>query len=212
MHSGKIITLSVWLMIFFNLLLSFGAVWSFQRMNPEIKRIYERNVKSLSACEDMLLALSTEDVDIKEFRKALQTAETNITEKGESAIIQKLYTQLPELESGKKGIRNQLTRSIIELTNCNKQAIFDAARKTQNLRQAGAWGIVFMTLIFFFIAIYFEQKLRRTLLAPLQEISLVIEENMQGDKFRRCNMLNASEDMRKLFTAINNLLDKRHQN
>ena len=55
MKSGKLITLSAWLQIAFNLLLAFGAVWSFQRMTPEIRQIYERNVKSLSACEKGIL-------------------------------------------------------------------------------------------------------------------------------------------------------------
>ena len=49
MQDGKLITLSVWLLILFNVLLAFGAVWGFQRMDPAITRIYERNVKSLSA-------------------------------------------------------------------------------------------------------------------------------------------------------------------
>ena len=52
------------------------------------------------------------------------------------------------------------------------------------------------------------QKLRRTLLNPLQEISQVTEEYMQGNRFRRCNMHGVSADMRKLFTAVNDLLDR----
>ena len=58
MQSGKLITIGVWMMIIFNLLLSFGAVWSLQRIDPEIQRIYQRNVVSLDACEKMLLALA----------------------------------------------------------------------------------------------------------------------------------------------------------
>ena len=65
MQEGKIITLSVWLLIVFNIVLAFGAVWSLQRMSPAISRIYERNVKSLSACEDMLLALTGEKVNLQ---------------------------------------------------------------------------------------------------------------------------------------------------
>ena len=93
MQSGKIITLSVWLMIFFNLLLAFGSVWSFQRMNPEIKRIYERNVVSLSACEEMLMALADERLDRDKFRLALQTAENNITESGEREVLRVSFGQ-----------------------------------------------------------------------------------------------------------------------
>ena len=208
MNSGKLITLSVWLLIIFNLLLSSGAIWSFQRMTPEIKQIYERNVKSLSACEAMLMAMTGSSIDTEQFRDSLQTAENNITEAGEAAIIRQLYSQLPLLENADNQIRSQVTRSIIALTNCNKQAIAAAAIKTQQLRQTGAWGIVIITLLFFLSAIHFEQKLRRTLLTPLQEISQGMEEYIQGNSFRRCSMYGVSADMRKLFVAVNDLLDR----
>ena len=92
MQSGKFITFGVWLMILFNLLLSFGAVWSLQRMNPEIQRIYERNVVSLDACEKMLLVLAEPAVDMKVFSEALQIAAGNITENGEQETVIRIST------------------------------------------------------------------------------------------------------------------------
>lgn len=210
MQSGKIITLSVWLMIFFNLLLAFGSVWSFQRMNPEIKRIYERNVVSLRACEEMLMALADERLDRDKFRLALQTAENNITESGEREVLSRIHAAFEETRQGVSGLRPQIISDIIKLTDFNRQAIIQSALQAQKLRQAGAWGIVFMTLIFFTAAIFLEQRLRRTLLLPLQEISQVMEAYRQGDQFRRCNMLYANAEMKKLFTALNALLDRRN--
>ena len=208
MYSGKIITLNVWLMILFNILLSFGAVWSFQRMDPEIKQIYERNVRSLSACEDMLIAVTGNAVDTEKFNAALQIAEHNITEPGEEQTVRQLRSFYLRLITGETSVLQPVIREIITLTNYNKQAIMESARRTQRMRRAGAWGIVFMTLIFFTVAIFFEQRMRRTLLAPLQEITVVMQENMRGNKFRRCNLLHASDDMRKLFSAINDMLDR----
>lgn len=209
MHPGKLITLSIWLLILFNLVLAFGSVWSFQRMNPAISRIYERNVKSLDACEDMMLILTDEEVDIDRFNAAFQVARSNITEKGEEQAIRNIQELVDELKAEHKDARRLITREIITLNECNKNAIKNAAEETQNMRQAGAWGIVFLTVLFFLIAIYFEQRLRRTLLMPLQEISDVMRANMQGDKFRRCNLLHASDEMKKLFEAVNSLLDRR---
>lgn len=209
MHPGKLITLSIWMLILFNLVLAFGSVWSFQRMNPAISSIYERNVKSLDACERMMQILTAEDVNIDDFNAALQAARSNITEDGEAQAVQNIQNLTEDLQTGSKDARRLITREIITLTNCNKNAIRDAAKATQNMRQAGAWGIVFLTVLFFLIAIYFEQRLRRTLLMPLQEISDVMRANMQGDKFRRCNLLHASDDMKKLFEAVNSLLDRR---
>ena len=208
MQSGRLITLGVWLMILFNLLLSFGAVWSLQRMNPEIKRIYERNVVSLDACEKMLLALAESAVDSSAFAQALLIAENNITENGERETVDRIKTLFNEIKSGSPEVRRQLTREIVKLTNFNKNAIIESAMQAQKVRRAGAWGIVFTTLFFFTAALIFEQRLRQTLLMPLQEIAGVMSELMQGDRFRRCNLPNAAAETKKLFNAINNLIDK----
>lgn len=207
MQSGKIITLSVYLMILFNLLLAFGSIWSFQRMNPEIRQIYKRNVISLSACEEMLASLASDEVDVPRFRKSLEKARSNITESGEKESLLKIGSLLKEFESGKKEARKRLAEEIVHVTHFNREAIIKAAVHAQKMRQAGAWGIVFMTLIFFGAALFFEQRLRKTLLLPLQEIALVMEARIKGDKFRRCHILHANTDMKKLFDAINSLLD-----
>ena len=55
---------------------------------------------------------------------------------------------------------------------------------------------------------FFEQKLGRALLAPLQEIASVLEARKPGDRFRRCQLPNASSDMKKLLQEINTLLDR----
>ena len=212
MQSGKLITIGVWLMILFNLLLSFGAVWSLQRMNPEIKRIYERNVVSLDACEKMLLALAEPVVDRKAFYEALQIAGNNITENGEQETVDRISTLARKLDSGNADERRQLTREIIKLTNFNKSAIIGSAMQAQKVRQAGAWGMVFLTLFFFVAALFFEQRLRRKLLMPLQEISSVMTARTQGDHFRRCNLPHASQDMKKIFAAINELIDRSNRN
>ena len=208
MQSGKLITFGVWLMILFNLLLSFGAVWSLQRMNPEIQRIYERNVVSLDACEKMLLVLAEPAVDMKVFSEALQIAAGNITENGEQETVIRISTLADKLHSGTPEDRHQLIREIIQLTNFNKNAIKQSALQAQKLRQAGAWGMVFATLFFFTAALFFEQRLRRSLLMPLQEIANVMEERMKGDRFRRCNLSGISSEMKKIFAAINDLIDR----
>ena len=212
MQSGKLITFGVWLMILFNLLLSFGAVWSLQRMNPEIQRIYERNIVSLDACENMLLLLTAPVPDTGAFARALQSAENNITESGEKESITRIKLLAGKFTGGDQTVKESMTREIIKLTNFNKNAIMQSAMQAQKMRQAGAWGIVFMTLFFFAAAIFFEQKLRRRFLLPFQEISSVMDAHLQGDHFRRCNLLHVTQDMKKLFMAINDLLDSDRKN
>lgn len=209
MQSGKIITISVWLMISFNLILAFGAVWSLQRMTPEIKRVYERNVVSLEACENMFMALTDEKVDSEGFRKALAAAEDNITESGEEEALTEIKSELIKLENGDPTAKKRIVQEVRKLSGYNRQAVIESAEQAQIKRQAGAWGIVFLAFFFFVVAILFEQRLRRSLLLPLQEIDSVLEAQRKGDKFRRCNELSASSDMKKIFRSINALLDSR---
>ena len=208
MQSGKLITIGVWMMIIFNLLLSFGAVWSLQRIDPEIQRIYQRNVISLDACEKMLLALAEPAVDQQNFLNALQAAENNITEAGERETVMQIKALAEHLSSGNIHDRRLLTKEIIKLTNFNKNAIIESALQAQKMRQAGAWGIVFMTSFFFILALYFERRLRQTLLMPLEEIATVMEERTRGDRFRRCNLPHAAKDTKKMLAAINDLIDR----
>ena len=125
MQSGKLITIGVWLMIIFNLLLSFGAVWSLQRISPEIQRIYQRNVVSLDACEKMLLTLAEPTVDRQKFLSALQAAENNITEAGERETVVQIKALADQISSGAIHDRSLLTKEIIKLTNFNKKAIIE---------------------------------------------------------------------------------------
>ena len=201
--SGKIISLSVWLMILFNLLLSFGAVWHFQRMNPEIQSICDRNVVSLNACEIMLRELTAKSMDQDNFQAALQIAAGNITEQGEEENINTIKKLFEQLKNGDATVKIALSEQVLELHRDNQEAITAAADRAQRLRQAGAWAIVLLTLIFFVLAIYFEQRMRRALLAPLEEMSGVLEANARGDRFRRCQAGNVSQDMKTLFQLIN---------
>jgi methyl-accepting chemotaxis protein len=210
MRSGKIISLSVWLMIIFNLILSFAAVWNYQRMNPEIEGIFQRNIISIDACEKMFLVLARDTVNPQEFNAAFDVAVNNITEDGEKETLQNIKSMFEQYCQGNTQIKSQLIEEIVKLNNFNKQAIADSARKAQQLRQSRAWGVVLMTTLFFVAAIFFEQRLRRALLAPLQEISMVLEADRKGDKFRRCHLPGISSDMKKLFEAINSLLDRKN--
>ena len=136
-------------MIIFNLLLSFVAVWNYQRMNPEIQGIYQRNIVSIDACEKMFLVLARDTVNSQEFNAAFDIAVNNITEEGEKETLQNIKTMFEQFCQGDTQIKAQLIEEIVKLNNFNKQAISDSARKAQKLRQSGAWGMVMMTALFF---------------------------------------------------------------
>lgn len=196
------------LLAVFNLLISFGAVWSLQRIEPEIERINRRNVFSLDACEKMLQAMAREKVEMDKFRRALSKAEGHITEKGEKECLSRIRALLPGLESGQKEALDEAADKIAEISKFNKQAIQRAVHEAQRFRQAGAWGIVFLALFFFLLILYFGRKFHRELLIPLEELSAAVEAFLAGDTLRRCNTPFAGDEMKKLFRAVNELLDR----
>ena len=196
------------LLAVFNLLISFGAVWSLQRIEPEIERINRRNVFSLDACEKMLQAMAREKVEMDKFRRALSKAEGHITEKGEKECLSRIRALLPGLEAGQKEALDEAADKIAEISKFNKQAIQRAVHEAQRFRQAGAWGIVFLALFFFLLILYFGRKFHRELLVPLEELSAAVEAFLAGDTLRRCNTPFAGDEMKKLFRAVNELLDR----
>ncbi|MBR6372686.1 MAG: hypothetical protein IKS20_05845 [Victivallales bacterium] len=192
----------------FNLLIAFGAIWSLQRIGPEVQRIYQRNVVSLGACEEMLSAMSPAKIEMVKFSQALARAESNITEKGEKEALNKIKALLPELEADQKEAIKEVVGEIVKISAFNKKAVADSVRKAQRFQQAGAWCIVFLTLLFFLLALYFGRRFRRRLLLPIEELHSAVDAFLGGDKMRRCNMPFAEDDMKKIFKAVNELMDR----
>ena len=73
----------------FNLLISFGAIWSLQRIGPEIRRIYQRNVVSLGACEEMLLAMAPEKIAETKAKQAKEKTALAAKKKEAKAAVRK---------------------------------------------------------------------------------------------------------------------------
>ena len=196
------------ILVVFNLLFSFGAIWSLQRIEPQIERIKQRNAISLGACEEMLQALARGKVEMDRFREALARAEGYVTEKGEREALDRLRALLPGLAAGRQEAMNEAVDKIVEISRSNKAAIIKAIRDAQHFGQEGARYIVFLTLLFFLLVLYFGRKFRRELLIPLEELSSAVEAFLAGDTLRRCSLPFAEEEMKKIFRAVNELMDR----
>ena len=196
------------LLVAFNLLISFGAIWSLQRIQPQIERIRQRNAVSLEACEEMLQALARGKIEMEQFRQALARAEGYITEKGEREALDQLRALLPELAAGRKEAFDRAVDRIVEISRFNKTAIRKAVGDAQHFRQEGARYIVFLTLFFFLAVLYFGRRFRRELLIPLEELGAAVEAFLAGDTLRRCGLPFAEEGMKKIFRGVNELMDR----
>jgi len=208
MQLGKGITLGAWLLISLNLLMAFGSIGISLRMAPAIERINYRNARSLEACEKMLVALATENIAIVEFQAALDLARGNITEPGEREACQNIQELFSAVLAGNSEVREKIAQGIVELANRNRSAMNAAARQAQSLGRAGAWSVAFMALLFFTTSAIFEQRLRRHILDPVEELGATLQAHRDGDSLRRCTGIGLSKDMKKVFTEVNNMLDK----
>lgn len=208
MKSLKVAGLLFYLLLGFNLVLAFSALWSLQRMTPVIDRIYERNVRSLNACDDMLAALNMIPVDRQAFEKALQSASGNVTEPGEQMLVAKIGKIFPDVLSGNPESRKETVLLIVALAGENRKAVLREIYETRHLRQSGSWLIVFFTLAFFSLCLLLEKRLRKNVIGVVEEISDVLESRKNGDLYRRCRLSELPPDMHELCSRINEMIDR----
>lgn len=204
-----------WILIFLNLLMSFGSIWVFMRMAPAIETIIDQNQVSLQACEEMLAALlmkhQYEDgapSKAEVFHRALSRAVNNITENEEPIALNAISKSYLNAFEGDAEDLQRTVEAILRLGEINRSAMIVADKRAQQLGAAGAWGVVFMATIVFLIGMLFLRSLRKNLSEPLEEINLVVSAFRRGDTMRRCTAKNPSRNIKQVFDNVNDLLDK----
>lgn len=200
-----------------NILMSFGAIWTFSRMAPAIEKIIEQNEKSLHACEGMLSHLILVQTanssqqpapDEDEFLHSLDIAKNNITEPREPEYIANIERSYQAAVTGNVEAIRETTFAINNLSNVNREAMVRADEKAKKIGRAGAWGVVFMTTSFFIIAMIFLRSLQRNVITPMDELHATLNSHNNGDHFRRCGPHHPHPDIRYIYEGINRLIDK----
>lgn len=214
MKSGQSVRLGAWLLIALNLLMAYGCVWIFMRMAPVIGESNYRNLRSLAACEDMLIALSHQSEDEKKvaFLQAFQRARSNITEAAEPSALELIQKNVDAAFDGDVKAREEVIAGIIALSCANRMAMEEAAHHGSQLGYGGAWGVVFMALWLCIAGFIFKRRLINGLVAPLEEIDDVLRVRRGGDLMRRCSGVDLSKDVERIFSGINDELDHADEN
>jgi hypothetical protein len=209
------IRMGAWILAALNLIMAFGSIWIFMRMAPAIEIIIEQNERSLYSCEEMLshLALANQSkAGVKglqaAFSKALERAKNNITETAEPAAIEAIGNNYIEAFAGSIEAKKKTISAIHSLSEINRGAMVKADRQARQLGHAGAWGIVFMASAVFIAGILFMRGLQRNVIKPLEEIYSVIQAIGNGDSMRRCTGADMPQDIKSIFSGINEVLDK----
>lgn len=215
MKLAQSVKLGAWFLIALNLVMAFGSIWVFMRMAPAIETIVERNGKSLYACEEMLSTLvfvnpseSDSDQLKRTFEMALERAQSNVTEQEEPTAIEAIRAHYVQAFDGKIDDIRSTVSAISDLAKINREAMVQADWKARQFVTAGAWGIVFMASVVFLIGILFIRGLQATLVKPLEEIHAVIQAIKGGDNMRRCTGPDTPQDIKVIYSGLNDLLDK----
>lgn len=215
MKLAQSVIIGAWILVGLNLLMAFGSIWVFMRMAPAIETIIDRNERSLKACEEMLsfLTLMTGDRAENErletlFKAALTRAQANITETDEPVALHSIADRYQLAFQGNEAARQNTVAGIVHLGEINRKAMIKADQKARQFGSAGAWGVVFMALAVFFVGLVFMGSLTRNLVKPLEEIYGVLTAYEAGDPLRRCSGAELPKDIRRIYTGMNELLDK----
>ena len=216
----KSMLIGAWVLVALNLVLAFGAIALLTRMTPAIATILEQNDYSLEAGETMLAVLAARHPDVRadvaraqsarrdRFLRALERAETNITEEAERPVVARIRAGAAAALAGDAQDVDREVKAILELASINRAAMLNADLAAQRLGTAGAWGVVFMAAVTFVAGLLFIRLLNVRVFVPLEEMRRVLDAAGHGDAHRRCAVAGAPADFRALFAGINAQLDR----
>ena len=207
MNFSRSFYLSFILLLVFSTLLALAGIRGFLKLAPSIEQINKHNTQSLYIAESMMSAL-TVNKDIKSFEEALAKGKTNVTEKGEAEVINKIEKGYKSAFKNNAGYKETTVNNIIELSRINRVGMQNAALRAKKLSSAGAWVIGFLTLITWVLGLILIKTVTTNLIKPLAELIDVLESYFKGNKLRRCPKLAPNHDFQRIYDAINSLLDK----
>jgi PAS domain-containing protein len=206
--------LNVGVLVACNILLAFVAIGLLTRMSPAFERILRENVYSNEAATEMLALLaeptraSTAEERQRRFESALQKAKSNITESEEVGVLARLEQQYGDALAGDASAVEVVVQTLQHLTAINRRVMVSAEQEAQRLGTAGAWVAVFIAVFSFVISSLIIRRLERQVLNPLVELHDVLEAVHVGNRHRRCRVIEAPEEIRRVLSSINALLDR----
>jgi len=99
--------------------------------------------------------------------------------------------------------------AIVRLGAINREAMAKADLAAQQMGHAGAWGVVFMAVCIFVAGLIFIRIVTRRVVRPLEEVHAVITAQRRGEIMRRCSGTDLPQEVKLVFSGINELLDQR---
>lgn len=207
--------LSLAVLVGFQLITAFGAIGLLSRMTPAIAEILDENEYTIEEAHRMLLVLARRPFEPdhaaleQEFQQALVKAYDNITEPGESEVLEQLKQHSSQALTGDLLALRETVDGIRLLVAINREAMLRADHEARRLGTAGAWAAVILALAALGATVLVGRRLARQVVDPLTELYEVAEAARSGDSFRRCRQMEASPEIARLIATVNLLLDER---
>jgi methyl-accepting chemotaxis protein len=209
--------ISIGSLVALNLLVALGTVALLSRMAPAIEHILEANVSSIEAAEEMMRLLVVAggaplgEGERARFAEAMRRAEANVGERDEHAVVARLRQHQEAALAGDAAARQALVAALEELVAVNHKAMRAEDLKAQRMGTAGAWSAVFIALLGFVASLLVIRRLRRYIIEPLAELYATLEAAGKGDRFRRCTSFHAPPEIKRIFQAVNQMLDQQER-
>ena len=142
------------------------------------------------------------------FLAAVEQARSNITIEAEFAIVGEIERLSAAALDGDAEARRAVAAAARRLVAANHRAMRLSDDEAKRLGIAGAWAAALLALLTFGLSIAIVRRLQARLLEPLEELYRVLQANKEGDRFRRCFVPESAKDIRQIFSAVNDLLDR----
>jgi PAS domain-containing protein len=143
------------------------------------------------------------------FERALQRAKDNITKSEEVPVIERIEQHGRAALAGDARAVMVVVQALQSLTTINRRAMMSADQEAQRLGVAGAWVAVFIAVFAFVISLIVVRRLERHVLYPLIELHDVLAAVRAGNRYRRCRIIEAPEEIQRVLHSVNALLEHR---
>ncbi len=214
MRTGLEIRLGIVSILLFQFVTAFGTIGLLGRMAPAIEDIIERNVVSLVAVEEMLAVLARSgggvagDGEELRFRQALERAEQNVTEEAEGPKIGEVRKHATAALSGDAAATVAEVQALEDLGRINREAMQRSDSQAKSLGTAGMWATVALAVMCMFAGIIVFRRFVAKIVEPVAEIDGVLSARLVGDSHRRCRPLDAPVELRRIASAVNEILER----
>lgn len=215
MELRRELQLGIGALVAFHLLVSFGAISLLSRMSPAIERILEDNVYSIEAAERMLAVLALTGrqpataLQRETFLQSLRDARRNITERDETVAIETVEENWERALEGDLDAVRGTVAALRNIVTINRQAMRRADAEANRLGAAGAWAVAFLAFGGFSVSLLVLSRTRKRIVQPLLELYSTLESARRGDRYRRCQVLEAPVEIKRALEAVNGLLEER---